>query len=134
MKRVAEYLKTLGIRPNLRGYVFISESVDMIIKGDVTSGLLYKYGFFVISKKHKTTPVRIERAVRHAICSSWDRYPDRYAKLLGFEYRPNLSEFLFELAETIRNEIESDDQSDLTEPIKTEIIITTEDNIVEFPA
>lgn len=64
-------LLTIGMPPHLLGYDYIFSALDMILIDPeylhgITKGL-----YFDIARKHDTTPSRVERAMRHAIGTTW---------------------------------------------------------------
>lgn len=99
-----DLLKTLGITPNLKGYQYIIDGVELINK---VPELRYKitgteglYGSIALLRE--STPERVERAIRHAIHVgfksglnvAWHHY---------FPLdRPTNAHFLCELAEEMR--------------------------------
>lgn len=105
---VTEMIKKICIPPNLKGYRYIRTSVleclrDRSLIDNITKGL---YPF--IAEKYDTTPARIERAIRKAIETAWERadktsiylvlgYDDTY-----FTNRPTNSEFIAMLVDQIR--------------------------------
>lgn len=63
-KKVGDALLQLGITPDLKGFNYIIDMVEMIDKGKVGKvTVAYK----IIGKKRNSTGERVERAIRHAI-------------------------------------------------------------------
>ena len=105
---VTEMIKKICIPPNLKGYRYIRTCVleclrNRLLLDNITKGL---YG--LIAEKNATTPARVERAIRNAIETAWER-ADRssIALVLGYDYhyfdnRPTNSEFIAMLVDQIR--------------------------------
>lgn len=68
---IHETLLSIGIPPNLLGYMYLVEAIQMILLKplylhNVTKGL-----YIDIARKYDSTPQRVERAIRHAINTAW---------------------------------------------------------------
>ena len=84
---------------------------------------VYIYIYFLllcirhIAKKYKTTPSRVERAIRHAIEVSWQRGDiDMLNKLFGHTVKfnkdkPTNSEFIAMIADKIRLQLKRNTES-----------------------
>lgn len=66
--KILKILKQLGIAPDLLGYKYLAEAIDMVLKDDAIlhSGVT-KILYPTVAKKFNTTPSRVERAIRHAV-------------------------------------------------------------------
>ena len=74
--RISEVLRSVGIPANLKGYLFLREAIQMVIKNvDLLGGLggITKIIYPAIAEKYHTTPSRVERAIRHSIEVGWNR-------------------------------------------------------------
>ena len=66
-----------------------------------------------LAKKHKTTPSRVERAIRHAIEVAWNRGQiDMIESIFGYTInankgKPTNSEFIAMIADKLRLELKS---------------------------
>lgn len=72
-REVTEIIRKIGIPANVKGYRYLKNAImhatnDVTIMDSVTK-LLYP----AVAKDNHTTPTRVERAIRHAITSAWDR-------------------------------------------------------------
>ena len=111
---VTEMIKKLCIPPNLKGYRYIRTCVieclrDRTLLENITKGL-----YVVIAEKYNTTPARVERAIRNAIETAWER-SDKLSIyiVLGYEYsyftnRPTNSEFIAMLVDQLRLQSDAD--------------------------
>lgn len=103
-RKIENRLLELGIMPNLKGFSYICDSVEMITDDTVPK---YKmmYLYEVVAKKNKTTSTSVERAIRHAITKAdLGNWNERYT----YSTCSNLSnsEFLYTLALRIKQEDE----------------------------
>lgn len=72
--RIKETIKELGVSPNLCGYHYLAEAISLAIDDPaLIHGQVTKVVYPHIAKKFKTTPTRVERAIRHAIEVSGQR-------------------------------------------------------------
>ncbi|MBP1546078.1 MAG: sporulation initiation factor Spo0A C-terminal domain-containing protein [Oscillospiraceae bacterium] len=70
---VTEIIQHIGIPANIKGYRYLRNAVmlameDMTILDSITKEL-----YPAVARHNNTTPTRVERAIRHAISSAWDR-------------------------------------------------------------
>lgn len=69
--KISKILKDLGVSPDLVGYRYLREAIQMVMEDDT---LLYmrvtKELYPTIAKKFETTASRVERGMRHAIETS----------------------------------------------------------------
>lgn len=105
---ITEFLHEIGVPAHILGYRYAQDAVamaieDMNIMNHVTT-LMYPS----IAKKHKTTPSKVERAIRHAVELAWSRgNVDVHEKLFGYTInankgKPTNSEFIATIADSIR--------------------------------
>lgn len=70
---VTDMLHNLGIPSHIRGYQYIKEGILFVYKNGHNISYITKDVYPEIARKFKTTPTRVERAIRHAIEISWNR-------------------------------------------------------------
>lgn len=70
---VTDLLHNLGIPSHIRGYQYIKEGILIVYRNGNNISYITKDVYPEVSKKFKTTPTRVERAIRHAIEISWNR-------------------------------------------------------------
>ena len=70
---VADLLHKLGIPSHIRGYQYIREGVMIVYKYGNNISYITKDVYPEIARKFETTATRVERAIRHAIETSWIR-------------------------------------------------------------
>ncbi len=71
--KLTDLLHNLGVPSHIRGYQYLKEGILIVYrKGNVLS-YVTKDVYPEIARKFRTTPTRVERAIRHAIEVSWNR-------------------------------------------------------------
>ena len=105
---VTRIVHELGIPANIRGYQYIRTGIIMALKEPEILGSITKWFYPDIAKVYKTTPSRVERAIRHAISISMKRADiDVLYKLFGHSVSaakgtPTNSEFMATVVDYIR--------------------------------
>lgn len=69
--KVMDLLLKLGMQPNIKGYSFLKTGIALIVEDPSKSHNFTKKLYPEISKYYDSTPSRVERAIRHAIESTW---------------------------------------------------------------
>ncbi len=69
--RIHNELLKIGIPPNLLGYAYVIEAMQLILSNPSYMHLITKCLYVDIARKHNSTPQRVERAIRHAINHAW---------------------------------------------------------------
>lgn len=104
---ITEIFLAIGIPPHIKGYSFLREAIKKVVEvpdimNSVTKGI-YPY----VAKIYKTTPSKVERAIRHSIEVGWNRgRHDAISSVFGTrayinEEKPTNSEFIALVAEYI---------------------------------
>ncbi|MCL1998134.1 MAG: response regulator [Turicibacter sp.] len=96
---VQNILDSLSLSHSLMGYRYIRSAVRIGIEEPATLDGITKSMYPKVAKKYKSTPSRVERAIRHSIQSIWTRElgPAKFAELMGFPYdeeKPTNSHFI----------------------------------------
>lgn len=104
-------LNSTGIFPNLKGYKYLKEAIVTGYMRSDTLEAVTKYLYPEIAENNNTTADRVERAIRHAIESAWNKCRGNgfYNKMgFGNVYkgkRPTNSEYIFAVVEYLNNNI-----------------------------
>ncbi len=72
-KKISKMLNDVGITPNLKGFRYIRSAVLMVVGNEEIIESVTKTIYPTIGDEYNTTAVRVERAIRHAIESAWER-------------------------------------------------------------
>ena len=111
-RRIFEVLKDLGVPAHLDGYNYLRSAITMAVEDktimESITGRLYPE----IAKRYDTVPSRVERAIRNAIETAWDR-GDLYVLKQYFgntisssKGKPTNSEFISCVVNQLRMEIQ----------------------------
>lgn len=71
--KVKDILHRLGTPANIKGYQFLTDAIVLAVRDRDALESITKIIYPDVAKMHKTTPSRVERAIRHAIEVTWDR-------------------------------------------------------------
>lgn len=107
---VTEIIHEIGVPAHIKGYQYLRSSIIMAVNDMDILNSITKQLYPTIAKEHKTTPSRVERAIRHAIEVAWGRgKTDTIDSLFGYftntgKCKPTNSEFIALIADKIRLE------------------------------
>ncbi len=105
--RITSIIKELGIPANVRGFHYVRYAIALMVQDITIMNAFVKNVYKAVAKEFNTTPLRAERAIRHAIETGWDRANAEFAnKLFGYSVdknkgRPTNSEFVVTVADYI---------------------------------
>ena len=107
-KDVTEMIHEIGVPAHIKGYHYLREAIMMCVEDVDMLNSITKVLYPTIADNFKTTPSRVERAIRHAIEVAWSRGKMEtldglfgYTINLGKE-KPTNSEFIALIADKIR--------------------------------
>ena len=107
---VTEIIHEIGVPAHIKGYQYLRDAIMMSVDDTEILNSITKILYPTIAKKNKTTPSRVERAIRHAIEVAWNRGKmDTIDALFGYTInngkgKPTNSEFIALIADKIRLE------------------------------
>ncbi|MCD8214809.1 MAG: sporulation transcription factor Spo0A [Clostridiales bacterium] len=105
-KQITSLLHDIGITPNLKGFRYLRSAITMVIEDEAIIEAVTKVIYPEIAREYKTTPIRAERAIRHAIETSWKRDEgETITKVFNLPKsakRPTNSEFIGLAAEYLK--------------------------------
>ena len=105
---ITNIMHRLGVPAHIKGYIFIREAIQMVLKDMELLGAVTKELYPSIARLYETTPSRVERAIRHAIgVASLRGEVEISNKLFGYSFnngktKPTNSEFIAVVAENLR--------------------------------
>ena len=110
---VTKIIWGIGIPAHIKGYRYLRSAIIMVFKNPELIDSITKRLYPDLAKEYKTTPSRIERGIRHAITTAWNRGPTE--KMLEiFSNQKNLkttnSQFIATISEQIRIELIQDNK------------------------
>lgn len=107
---ITSIIHEIGVPAHIKGYQYLREAITMVYNNIEILGAITKILYPAIAEKFKTTPSRVERAIRHAIEVAWTRGNiDSISHLFGYtvnisKAKPTNSEFIAMVADKLRIE------------------------------
>lgn len=112
-EEVTSIIHQIGVPPHLKGYRFIRDAIIMVVEDNNVINSVTKILYPGIAHNHKTTPSRVERAIRHAIEVAWSKgQVDKINSIFGYSVnmdkgKPTNSEFIAMIADKLRLELKA---------------------------
>lgn len=106
--KVTQIMRDVGVPAHIKGYQYMRDAILMAVKDREIISAVTKRLYPELAKNYKTTPSRVERAIRHAIEVAWNRgRVDTINDLFGYTIntrkgKPTNSEFIAMVADTLR--------------------------------
>ena len=110
---VTNVIHEVGVPAHIKGYQYLREAIMMAVLDQSVINQITKQLYPDISRKFKTTPSRVERAIRHAIEVAWSRGQTEIVEsIFGYTVsaekgKPTNSEFIAMIADKLRLELKS---------------------------
>ena len=110
---VTNIIHEIGVPADIKGYQYLREAIMMVVNDIDIINQITKQLYPDIARKFKTTPSRVERAIRHAIEVAWGRgQTDVVESIFGYTVsaakgKPTNSEFIAMIADKLRLELKS---------------------------
>jgi two-component system response regulator (stage 0 sporulation protein A) len=107
---ITSIIHEIGVPAHIKGYQYLREAITMVYNNIEILGAITKTLYPAIADRYKTTPSRVERAIRHAIEVAWTRGNiDSISRLFGYtvnvsKSKPTNSEFIAMVADKLRIE------------------------------
>lgn len=105
---VSDIMHQLGVPAHIKGYQYLRESIILTVNNSDMMSSVTKVLYPSVARKYKTTPSRVERAIRHAIEVAWDRGDvDVLSSYFGYTIqtsrgKPTNSEFIAMISDKLR--------------------------------
>jgi len=108
---VTKHIKEVGITANIKGYHYLREAILLVhdnfeLMSQLTTGL-----YVTVAEKYNSTPQRVERAMRHAIETAWNKGNIQVLEdFFGYTIhetkgKPTNGEFIAMLADKLNTEL-----------------------------
>jgi two-component system response regulator (stage 0 sporulation protein A) len=107
---ITTIIHEIGVPAHIKGYQYLREAITMVYNNIEILGAITKTLYPAIAERYKTTPSRVERAIRHAIEVAWTRGNiDSISFIFGYtiniaKSKPTNSEFIAMVADKLRIE------------------------------
>lgn len=104
---ITAIVKDIGIPPHINGYCYLKEAVSLVMERPEMLQKVTKSLYPGIAQKFDTTPARVERSIRHAIESLWNRGEiEHISGIFGYsedylKSKPTNSEFIAMIRDSI---------------------------------
>ena len=105
---ITDMLHEMGVPAHIKGYQYLRRAIEMVIEDNTLLNAITKCLYPELAEQYHTTPNRVERAIRHAIETAWDRnememveqvFRSTYRKDKG---KPTNAEFISMIADKLR--------------------------------
>jgi len=113
VRSVTDIIHEVGVPAHIKGYHYVREAIMMAVEDMDILNAITKVLYPAVAKKFDTTPSRVERAIRHAIETAWNRGDiDTLNSFFGYTVsntkgKPTNSEFIAMIADKLSLEIHS---------------------------
>lgn len=110
---VTNIIHEVGVPAHIKGYQYLRDGIIMVVQDMDVLNQITKQLYPDLAKKHKTTPSRVERAIRHAIEVAWNRGEiNTIENIFGYTVdsnkgKPTNSEFIAMIGDKIRLELKN---------------------------
>ena len=105
---VSQIMHQIGVPAHIRGYQYLREAIILSVNNSEMISSVTKILCPTVAKTFKTTPSRVERAIRHAIEVAWDRGDvDILSSYFGYTIqnergKPTNSEFIAMISDNLK--------------------------------
>ncbi len=110
---VTEMIHEIGIPAHIKGYQYLRHAIMLVIDNLDVINSITKTLYPTVAQDFRTTPSRVERAIRHAIEVAWDRGDTEVLdSIFGYTIatskgKPTNSEFIAMIADKLRLQIKN---------------------------
>jgi two-component system, response regulator, stage 0 sporulation protein A len=107
---ITQIIHEIGVPAHIKGYHYLREAIGIVFSDVEILGSITKTLYPRIAERFKTTPSRVERAIRHSIEVAWGRgNVDAIRAVFGYtvsasKTKPTNSEFIAMIADKLRME------------------------------
>ena len=107
---ITNIIHEVGVPAHIKGYHYLRDAIALVVENMELLGAVTKELYPTIAQRNRTTPSRVERAIRHAIEVAWNRGKiETINALFGYTIqndkgKPTNSEFIAIIADKLRLE------------------------------
>lgn len=108
---VTSIIHEIGVPAHIKGYHYLREAIVLAVNDIEIINSITKILYPAVARKFETTPSRVERAIRHAIETAWNRGDiDTLNRFFGYTVsntkgKPTNSEFIAMIADKLNLEL-----------------------------
>lgn len=106
--QISSMLQELGVRASIIGHRYLLQAIEIVYYDDQYLRCITKMLYPEVAKYYKTTPGAVERAMRHAIQTAWERTDAEFFndvfhnRKKEYKKKPTNSEFIALVVENLR--------------------------------
>lgn len=110
---VTDIIHQIGVPAHIKGYHYLRRAIVLSVENSEMINCITKLLYPTVAADFKTTPSRVERAIRHAIETAWDRGDvDVLNSYFGYTIRsvrgkPTNSEFIALIADKLKLQLKN---------------------------
>lgn len=110
---VSKIMHQIGVPAHIKGYQYLREAIVLCVNNGEMMSSVTKVLYPTVARTYKTTPSRVERAIRHAIEVAWDRGDvDVLSSYFGYTIqnergKPTNSEFIAMISDKLRLQLKA---------------------------
>jgi len=110
-RQVAQLLSSLGVPPHFKGYTYLRDAITSVVLEPELLGAVTTALYPQVARQRNTTSTKVERAIRHAIESTWVKgnlqfIDELFAHTVDADKgKPTNSSFIARLADHVRLEL-----------------------------
>ena len=111
--KVTNIIHEIGVPAHIKGYQYLRDGIMMVVNNIEVINQITKQLYPDLAKKYRTTPSRVERAIRHAIEVAWNRGQiETVESIFGYTVnsnkgKPTNSEFIAMIADKLRLDLKT---------------------------
>ena len=111
--KVTNIIHEIGVPAHIKGYQYLRDGIMMVVNNIEVINQITKQLYPDLAKKYKTTPSRVERAIRHAIEEAGNRGQiETVESIFGYTVnsnkgKPTNSEFIAMIADKLRLDLKT---------------------------
>lgn len=108
IREITSIIQAVGVPANIKGYRYLRYAIATVVANVEIMEAVTKELYPAVAEQFKTTPTRVERAIRHAIEVAWNRgNTEAMARYFGYTVdssrgKPTNSEFIALVADKVR--------------------------------
>lgn len=109
---ITAFLYRMGVPPHIKGYAYLRRAIFLVVTDPSLVSAVTKILYPDLAQHYKTTSTCVERAIRYAIETAWDRCDDAFLRnCFGYaasRKKPTNRAFIATVADLLRTEHRND--------------------------
>lgn len=117
---ITVFLRRMGVPPHIKGYAYLRRAIFLVVTDPSLVSAVTKILYPDLAQHYKTTSTCVERAIRYAIETAWDRCDEAFLRnYFGYtssRKKPTNRAFIATVADLLRTERWGDLSSSANHP------------------